>query len=147
MSRFLSELKIKCCETNENLWQLEAPLVYESDMLGLVTVPAGFWTDLASTRHIPLVSFIWGSTAHREGVLHDYAYRIDSNPVCSFGMANSLFAEAMEAREKKPWVRWPLFWGVWIGGYFSYHERKVNWQPSDKTMCGPDPTSSELVKP
>ena len=134
MSKFITEFKIKCCETNENLWQLEAPLVYESDLLVLVTVPAGFWTDLASTRHIPLVSFIWGNRCHREAVTHDYLYRIDSKPVVSFSMGNSVFIEAMESRDKSFWVKYPMFWGVWIGGYFSYHERKVNWQPSDKAM-------------
>jgi hypothetical protein len=129
MSKFLTELVIKCCPTNENLWQLEEDLVYQSDLVGLVTVPAGLWTDLASTRHIPLVSFIWGSTAHREGVLHDYLFRVDANPVVSFAVANSVFIEAMEARGKSIWVKYPMFWGVWIGGYFSYHEKKVDWQP------------------
>jgi len=131
MSKFLTELELRCCQSDENYWILEAPLVYQSDMLGEVTIPAGFVTDLASTRHIPGVSFLWGSTAHREGVLHDYAYRIDSNPVCSFSMANSLFLEAMEARGKGFFTRYPLFFGVWIGGYFSYHERFVSWKPGD----------------
>jgi len=131
MSKFLTELELRCCQSNENYWILEAPLIYQSDMLGEVTIPAGFVTDLASTRHIPGVSFLWGSTAHREGVLHDYAYRIDSNPVCSFSMANSLFLEAMEARKKGFFTRYPLFFGVWIGGYFSYHERYVSWRPGD----------------
>ena len=131
MSKFLTELELRCCQSNENYWILEAPLIYQSDMLGLVTVPAGFCCDLASTRHIPGVSLIWGSTAHREGVLHDYLYRIDSKPVVSFSMANSLFLEAMEARKKGFFTRYPLFLGVWIGGYFSYHKRTVDWRPGD----------------
>ena len=147
MSKFITELKIKCCETNENLWQLEAPLVYESDLLVLVTVPAGFWTDLASTRHIPLVSFIWGNSCHREAVIHDALYRIDSDPVISFSLANSVFMEAMEARCKGFFTRWPMYFGVFIGGYFSYHKKKMDWKPSDKASCEPpDPTDSELVK-
>lgn len=146
MARFLTELEIKCCETNENLWQLTEPLVYQSDMVGLVTVPAGFWTDLASTRHIPLVSFIWGDTCHREGCLHDALFRIDSKPLVGFGMANSIFMEAMEAREKGFFVRWPMFFGVWIGGYFSYHKKRMDWSPSDKVECDP-PTDDMLVQP
>jgi len=141
MAKFLSELELKCSQANENYWFLDAPLLYKSDLLtdplssadtGIITIPSGFCCDLASTRHIPGVSFIWGSTAHREGVLHDYLYRIDSAPVVSFAMANSIFIEAMECRGKKWWVKYPMFWGVWIGGYFSYHEKKVDWKPTEE---------------
>ena len=147
MAKFLSELKVKCCQENENLWELEDDLNYQSDLAGVVHIPAGFICDMASTRHIPLVSFIWGSRAHREGILHDYLYRINSVPVVSFAMANAVFIEAMESRAKSFWVRYPMFWGVWLGGYFSYHKKKVDWKPSDTVDCGPpDPTDSELVK-
>ena len=147
MSKFLSELKVKCCQENENLWELTDDLNYESDMVGVVHIGAGFMCDMASTRHIPLVSLIWGSRAHREGVLHDYLYRINSVPVVSFAMANAIFIEAMESRAKSFWVRYPMFWGVWLGGYFSYHKKTVEWKPSDKASCDPpDPTDSELVK-
>ena len=146
-SKFLTELQVNCCDTNENLWDLVVPLIYDSDLIGRVTVEKGFFSDLASTRHIPLVSFIWGSRAHREGVLHDYLYRINSVPVVSFAMANAVFIEAMESRDKSFWVRYPMFWGVWLGGYFSYHKKMVEWKPSDEVDCGPpDPTDSELIK-
>ena len=132
MSKFFTELELRCCQSDENYWILEAPLIYQSDMLkGVIEIPVGFCCDGASTRHIPFVSFIWGSTAHREAFLHDYFYCIDSKPVVSFGMANSLFLEAMEARGKGFFTRYPMFWGVWIGGYFSYHERYVSWRPGD----------------
>lgn len=135
MSKFLTELEIKCSQENENYWILEAPLIYQSDIveenMGEITIPAGFCCDLASTRHLPMVSFIWGSTAHREGILHDYLFRIDSKPVVSFSLANSVFLEAMDARGKGFFVRWPLFWGVWLGGYWSYHKKTVDWKPGD----------------
>ena len=151
MSQFLTELIIKCCPTNENLWQLDEPLVYESDLVGLVTVPRGFFTDLASTRHIPLVSFIWGSEAHREGCLHDALYRSDivvpgyEPGGISFSLANSVFIEAMESRGKGFFVRWPLFFGVWIGGYPSYHAKKMDWQPGDDPPVCVDPNT--LIQP
>ena len=141
MGKFLSELEIRCCQENENYWILYSPLVYESDILGIITIKAGFVTDLASTRHIPGVSFIWGSTCHREACIHDYLYRIDSKPVVSFSLANSIFAEAMESRGKSGWVRWPMFWGVWIGGYFSYHKRYVDWKPGDDPPVCNDTTA------
>lgn len=151
MAEFLSELEIRCCPEDENYWELDAPLIYRSDMLtdpasssstsGVIVVPKGFTCDLCSTRHIPFVSFIWGNRAHREGCLHDYVFRIDSNPVCSFSLANSLFIEAMEARGKSAWVRYPMFWGVWLFSYWgSYHKKTVDWKPGDEP-----PDSGEMI--
>lgn len=162
MSAFLTELEIRCCPEDENLWELEEPLLYKSDLLtdpasssstsGLIAVPKGFITDLASTRHIPFVSLIWGSTAHREACLHDALYRSDvmvpgyEPGGISFSMANAIFREAMLSRDKGVFVRWPMFFGVWIGGYFSYHTKKMDWKPSDKVECEP-PTDNRLVQP
>ena len=142
MSKFLTELEIKCCPENENLWELESPLVYESDLVGLITVPKGFITDLASTRHIPFVSMIWGSTAHREAVVHDYLYCTDSVPLVSFGQANAVFKEAMEVRDKSIFVRYPMWWGVWIGGWFRFRKKSVNWKPGDDPPVCTDPNIS-----
>ena len=141
MSQFLTELAVKCCSTDENLWILAEPLVYESELVGLVTVPEGFFTDLASTRHIPLVSFIWGDRAHREAVVHDYLYCIDSDPIVSFSMANAVFIEAMKSRDKGFFVRYPMWWGVWIGGYPHYHSHKVDWRPGDDPPICVDPNT------
>ena len=48
-------------------WQLVEPLVYESDLLGTITVPAGFITDFVSFK-------ILNFTAHRPALVHDYLY-------------------------------------------------------------------------
>jgi Protein of unknown function (DUF1353) len=151
MSKFLTELEIKCCLENENLWELEAPLLYKSDLLtdptsssstsGLITVPKGFVTDLASTRHIPFVSMVWGSTAHREAVVHDYLYCLDSVPLVSFSMANAIFKEAMEARDKGFFTRYPMWLGVWIGGWWHFHKKSINWRPGDDPPVCIDPNS------
>jgi len=149
MSQFLTELEIKCCPEDENFWELEAPLLYKSDLLtdpasssstsGLITVPKGFITDLASTRHIPFVSMIWGSTAHREAVVHDYLYCLDSVPLVSFGQANAVFKEAMEVWEKGFFTRYPMWLGVWIGGWFHFHKKSVTWKPGDDPPAVDDP--------
>jgi hypothetical protein len=124
VAKFLTELDIKC--VNDDLWELDSPLIYESDILErTVSMPKGFRTDLASVPRIPLVYMAWGGRAHREAVLHDYLYRIDSDPVVSFSIANAVFYEAMKAREKPFYVRYPMFWGVCLGGITSYHKRKV----------------------
>lgn len=124
MSKFLNELH--CSLKNDNIWVLDYPLFYYSDILKeIIKIPAMFETDFASVPRIPIAYWFWGSRAHREAVLHDYFYRIDSDPVVSLDVANKLFQEAMEARKKSFFVRWPMYMGVCLGGANSYHKKKV----------------------
>lgn len=123
---FISKLDVKLKEENESIWILVSDLVYYSPLLkSNIIIPAGFETDLASVPRIPFVFWFWGGRAHRESILHDYLYRIDSKPVVSFWTANKLFLEAMESRGKPRRIRWPMFLGVTIGGYWSYHKKRV----------------------
>jgi hypothetical protein len=124
MAKFLSYLVIK--DLTDSVWELHEPLIYESDILGRIEVPAGFQTDLASVPRVPIVYEQWGNRSHYEAVIHDWLYRIDSIPQATFGQANDVFLEAMEARGK-PWrICAPMYWGVCLGGKSSYHKRKVN---------------------
>jgi hypothetical protein len=138
MSKFLTQLRIDCHPRTDFLFVLAEPLIYESDIIRnlgsvrsdiywAITVPAGFTCDLASTSHKPLVSMLWGNQAHREGVLHDYLYRIDSEPQVDRSVADSVFLEAMVVRNKPFYVRWPLYAGVRMWGYWSYHKKLVKW--------------------
>ena len=93
MSKFLTELNI--IEIGDKLWALHSNLIYNSDLLGrTLVVPKGFITDLASVPRIPIAYQAWGGRCHREAVLHDFLYRIDSKPVVSYMMANRLGREA-----------------------------------------------------
>jgi len=137
MSRFITELEIKCCSTDEGLWEIHEPLVYESDLVGLVTIPKGFFTDLASVPRVPIIYESWGNRAHRSAVLHDYAYRIDSKPQFTYRQANAVFREAMESTGAGAKIRWPMWFGVFLGGWTSYHKKKVDWHPGDEPpVCG-----------
>ncbi len=125
MSEFTTDL---CAELikDDKIWKLTKALIYWSDLLdSLVMVPAGFETDLASVPRLPIAYTFWGGKAHREAVLHDYLYRIDAEPAVSFDQANSVFLEAMEARGKSRFIRWPMYVGVCLGGRSSYHQKKV----------------------
>jgi len=125
MSLFLTELKAVLIK-DDTVWKLERSLVYESELLGrVVEIPADFETDLASVPRVPIAYMAFGGRAHREAVLHDYLYRIDSNPVVSFMTANRAFLEAMKALGKSFFVRQAMFMGVCAGGLFSYHKKKV----------------------
>ena len=149
MSKFLSELVIKEFQGDENLWQLDEELVYKSDLLtdptssssmsGVVVVPAGLYTDLASVPRVPFIYESWGNRAHRAAVIHDYLYRIDARPALSYSSCNAVFREAMGATGASFQIRWPMWLGVFLGGWTSYHKRSVDWQPGDDPPVCVDP--------
>jgi hypothetical protein len=130
-SEFLSQLDLELCPDCDGIWTLRNPLGYYSAMLDCEiwvppTFPAiRFYTDLASVPRIPIIYEAWGNKAHREAVLHDYLFCINSRPVVSFMKANRVMLEAMEVRMKPIYIRYPIFWGVCAGGYPSYHKRNV----------------------
>lgn len=155
MSKFLTELDCDLKPGSDNIWIINTPLIYQSDLLGLITVPKDmeviviapptFETDFASTPRIPFIYEMFGDRAHREAVIHDYLYRKDSKPLVTFMQANNVFFEAMRVRiedrkrsnpEKGKLalirtsihefvVSHGMYWGVVLGGYFSYHKKNV----------------------
>jgi len=125
MSKFLTELDTHLKTDSETVWVLNTPLIYNSDLVGQVVVPARFETDLSSVPRIPVIYAIWGARAHREGILHDYLFCEDSAPIVSWGVANSVFLEAQKSRGKSLCIRYPMYWGVCLGSYGFYHRRKV----------------------
>lgn len=125
MSKFTTDLNTKIKPDDESVWIVTFPLIYDSDLIGKVTVPVGFETDLASVPRIPVIYSMWGNRAHREAVIHDYLFRIDSFPIVSFSVANSVLLESMTALGKSWYIRYPMYWGVCIGSYGFYHKHKV----------------------
>lgn len=127
-SGFITSLSIQLkYSSGEHIWVLQKPLVYHSEYLGVdIEVPKMFETDLASVPRLPLIYLLWGGKAHSEAVLHDYLFRKDCVPNVSFLVANKIFLEAMKSRGKPLRVRYPMYSGVVIGSYQSYHRRFVN---------------------
>ena len=126
MGSFQTELSTRLKHGTDRAWILTEPLVFDSSIVGRVRVPAGFETDLASVPRIPFLYSLWGARCHREAVIHDVLFRLDSSPVVPFGMANNVFLEAMEARSKPWYIKYPMYWGVCVGSYGCYHQRKVS---------------------
>ena len=126
-SEFLTELDCYLKPgRGDKIWVLDEPLIYYSNILQRkIEVPGTFETDLSSVPRIPIVFCFWGGKSHREGVLHDYLFRRDSDPVVSFWMANSIFKEAMHCRKKSMFIRYGMYAGVVVGGYPSYHKKDV----------------------
>lgn len=123
-SKFLTTLCVQNSDRDEGIWILNKPLIYQSVLLQrTIYVPIGFQTDLASVPRIPLVWEAFGNRCHYEAVIHDFMYRIDAG--FTFMEANRVFYEAMTVRGKPLHIRTPMFLGVCIGGYPSYHKRMI----------------------
>ena len=134
MSQFLTELD---CELRDDdcIWVIKKPLVYLSDLVGIITVPEGFETDFASVPRLPIIYSLFGDRAHRESVIHDLNYRIDASDFINFkdgvkrempfDLANEIFYESMLSRGKSWIVRHGMYWGVCLGGKDCFHKRKV----------------------
>jgi hypothetical protein len=68
---------------------------------------------------------LYGNKAHREGVLHDFFYRIDCPFISPRKIKDLVFLEAMESRGKPYYIRYPMYTGVRLGGWASYQKRMV----------------------
>lgn len=116
MSKFLTELDGRWLD--DKRFMLLADLVYESDLLkDTLTVQKGFVTDFASVPRVPIAYMLFGDRAHHESVPHDFIYQTHKFPK---KIADSIFLEAMTARNKPLYVRQAMYWGVVIGGWPSW---------------------------
>lgn len=119
MARFITTLKTgKVKEARgafgRATWELLAPLVYSSDVVGVVIiVPAGFTTDFASVPRLPLIYSLAGDTGHASAVVHDYLCRTKKLPRV---LADKVFREALEVEGVPAWRRTLMYLGVRIGG-------------------------------
>lgn len=142
-SEFLTDLSIRLKPGCDGVWVVTAPLKYQSELLNCVVVvpywfesaepdPADadscFEMDMASVPRLPIIYSAWGDRVHREAVLHDYLYRVNSRPQVSREQADEVFLEAMKSRGVSWWIRWPMYLGVRAGGWGSYHKKFVNAQ-------------------
>ena len=107
MSKFLTDLDARL-KDDDTVWVIDSDLVYESDIVGLIIVTAGFETDFASVPRIPIAYALFGDRAHREAVIHDYLYRINSCPCVDKSVADDVFLEAMKYRGKGWFVRYTM---------------------------------------
>lgn len=138
---FQTSLTARLKDGNDCVWIVTSPLKYWCGLLDcLIVVPpwfetkepdpsdkeeSFFETDFASVPRVPFIYEAWGDRAHREAVLHDYLYRIDSIPVVSYSQANDIFLEAMKSTGKPWYISRFMYLGVVFGGFTSYHKRRV----------------------
>ena len=129
MSRWLSPLRLELVDEFENIHELLAPLVYQSDMLGrTVEVPASFRTDLASVPRVVGAYLLFGGKGARASVLHDYAY--SGGLAVTRDLADNLFREALLASGYSAVTAWAMYRGVRWGGASRFNEPNLQ-QPAE----------------
>lgn len=74
------------------VWELEYPLVFQSERFGRIIVPSGFRTNYASVPRLPVVFWLAGERAYKEAALHDWQYTVHA---MSREDADALFLEAL----------------------------------------------------
>jgi hypothetical protein len=110
----------------KTIYALKEALYYVTHEGKKIVIPEGFQHDLASVPRVPFIYEAWGSRSHRESILHDYLYRIDSEPIVSRAEADNHFKMAMISRHQ-PWrIYYPMYLGVRTCGMFAYHKKLVN---------------------
>lgn len=127
MSAFLDPLQLELMRDERGLplltrqgrqlWRLLCRFRYQSDVAGLVDVPAGFITDLASVPQWALA--LIGETAQEPSLPHDFAY---SKGGMSRATADKMLYEACIATGVPKWKAWIIYAGVRVGGGSHYAE-------------------------
>ena len=102
------------------LFELDAPLVYDSDLMGAsISVPAGFVTDMASVPKLPLAWLMAGGTANEAAVIHDWLYSVHvvaGQPITR-SQADAVFREAVPASMDAHAPAWLMWLAVRLGGW------------------------------
>lgn len=116
-SKFLTALKVEYLDDGP-WWRILSPFVYYSEMLDTeIVVPKGFVLDFASVPRVPVAYWLFGSRANGPAAVHDLLYRWGEY---SRSIADSVFLEAMAVDGYSVFTRYPMYWGVVLGGYWSY---------------------------
>lgn len=121
MSKFLSKCVLEIADNEDDgKWIVHDPLIYQSDVAArIITVPAGFPTNLASVPRLPVVFLLTGSTSNEAAVVHDYLY---STGIVSREIADKVLEEASAVTGVPWWRRKLMYFGVRFGGSSHYQE-------------------------
>lgn len=109
---------------DDKSYRLDSDLIYYSELLDYeVIMPKGSITDFASVPRVPIIYWFFGGRAHHESAIHDYLY---STGKVNKVLADKVFLEAMECRKKNRFIRYPMYWGVRIGGSKAWKDHRKN---------------------
>jgi hypothetical protein len=128
VSQFLDTLTVT--EISDSVFEVaDHSFRYQSDIAGLLTVPVGFYTDFASVpRFVPVLYSLLGDTAHEPAVIHDWLYY---SAIVSREVADKVLFEAMGVLGLPFWRRYPIYWGVRIGGWKAWNDHRKKGNPKE----------------
>lgn len=145
MAAFLDKLTVT--EISDKIFAVaDHPFRYESDVLHrILTVPVDFYTDFASVpRWTPLIYACLGDTAHEPAVVHDWLYYA---ALCTREEADDVLFEAMQVAGVSCWRRYPIWWGVRLGGWAAWNEhRRLGDPQAGKFKDTPDIAGNPALK-
>lgn len=120
VSQFLDKLVTE--EVDDQIFSIAIhPFRYQSDIAGLITVPVGFYTDFASVPRLGLVYSMLGDCAHQPAVIHDWLYYA---AITDRATADNVLFEAMGVIGLPFWRRYPIWWGVRVGGWVAWNQHR-----------------------
>lgn len=119
MAKFATDLVVKALD--DKTWRLTEDLVYQSDILGVIVVPAYYITDFSSVPRLPFAYLLAGDTAHEAAVVHDYLYQAQP---CTKSQADRVFREAMGVTGIVAWRKNLMYTAVSLGGWFTWNKYK-----------------------
>lgn len=123
MSKFLGPLDVREEDEFGGLFQLLAPLAYQSDMLrDTITVPAGFHTDFASVPRLPIIYLTEGGKGNKAAVVHDWLY---SSGNVDRKTADEVLREALIASGYSRFTANLFYAAVRVGGTSFWHAPKM----------------------
>lgn len=133
MAKFLNPLIVK--EISDSIFAVsEHPFRYESDIVKRTfTVPVGFYTDFASVPRLGILYAALGDTAHEPAVIHDWLYYTAAVPRDA---ADAVLLEAMAVIGMPAWRRYPIWWGVRIGGWYAWNDHRKKGDPQHGKFAG-----------
>jgi len=130
MSRFHKRPKLTYAG-GRRPWVLESECVYITDveqardcyLMGVITIPKGYRTDLASVPRIPGIYWRVGGKAVLPSIVHDWLYEC-GDPDLTRKSADKVFLEAMRNEDDPRWptTRWAMYMGVRMGGWNAWRK-------------------------
>jgi len=116
-------------------WKLEEPFTVQLDCLGgrELTIPAPFYFDFNSVPR-----FFWRLAQPVQfgeaGLVHDYLYRVDPDPVVPRSIADAAHRELMRAKGAEAWRVSAYYGALRAFGGGAYHDHTVAWVPEGITV-------------
>lgn len=128
--------------SGRSLWALQFPLLYEAGpSRDVITVPAGFVTDLASIPRLVWSFYPPDGPWVKGAIVHDFLYYTQGSGLWNthVGVArekpytraesDAVFWEAMEDRDIRFWARFVIWSAVRLGGWLGWTRKHSKNRP------------------